>query len=286
MTKKIAIASLALLLFAAPALPFWGAFFAGIGKAVGKALGLPQGGLGLNGLMPVTVKAAQPVINEAQKRLAQLQLNNVIASDTLDHYMGVAGTLSSIGGFGRFRAQATNWMRSTAADRYGTSGPWISAVNGDTVGSSAVSAYGRAAAPVPDWSAALPTLPQEIRDSVLREHATLELADAASVRSMAVLGEGRRLAPQRRQANSQLEQAVLDSSAPSQALPALLGKVSVAQVRQIREVEQTNQLLDALLEAELADRKRNRDRLARSMRAAAEYRAMADSQPVPLWRMP
>ena len=286
MTRKIAIASLALLLLAAPALPFWGAFFAGIGKAVGKALGLPQGGLGLNGLMPVTVKAAQPVIDEAQKRLAELELNNLIASDTLEHYMGVAGTLSSIGGFGRFRAQATNWLRSTAADRYGTSGPWIRAVNGDAVGSSVVSAYGRAAASVPNWSAALPTLPQSLRDGVLREHATLELADAASVRSMAVLGEGRRLAPQRRQANSQLEQAVLDPSAPSQALPALLGKVSVAQVRQIREIEQTNQLLDALLETELADRKRDRDRLARSMQAAAEYRALADSQPVPLWRMP
>ena len=283
MTKKFAITTLALLLLAAPALPFWGAFFSGIGKAVGSALGLPQGGMGLAGLMPVSVKAAQPVIDEAQKRLSELQSINSIASDTLEHYTGVAGTLS---GLDRFRAQPTEWLRSAAADRFGNTGPWISAVNGDASGGGAVAAYGRAVAPVPDWTGALPTLPQEIRDGVLREHATLELADAAAVRSMAVLGGGRRLAPQRRQATSQLEQAVLDPSAPSQAMPALLGKISVSQVRQIRGIELTNQLLDSLLEAELADRKRDRDRLARSMQAAAEYRVMADAQPAPAWRMP
>lgn len=286
MTKKIAVTSLALLLLATPALPFWGGFFSAIGKAVGSALGLPQGGLGLSGLMPVSIKAAQPVIDEAQKRLTALQQSNSIASDTLAHYMGVAGTLTSLGSLSRFRAQPTDWLRSAAADRFGTSGPWISAVNGEAGGAGTVAAYGRAAAPVPDWSAALQNLPPDLRDSVVREHASLELADAASVRSMAVLGEGRRLAPQRRQANSQLEQAVLDPSSQSQALPALLGKVSVAQVRQIRGIEQTNQLLDALLEAELADRKRERDRLARSMQAAADYRAIADAQPAPNWRMP
>ena len=69
-------------------------------------------------------------------------------------------------------------------------------------------------------------------------------------------------------------------------MPALLGKVTVAQVRQIQSTEQTNQLLDALLEAELAGSKHKRDRLARSMEAAADYRAMASALPDPRWRMP
>ena len=57
-------------------------------------------------------------------------------------------------------------------------------------------------------------------------------------------------------------------------------------MRQVHGTEQTNQILDALLEAELAGLKRDRDRMARSMQAAADYRAQAVAAPVPNWRMP
>ena len=286
MTRKFTTLLLALLLLAAPAPSFWGAFFAGIGKAVGKAIGFTTGGIDAAGLMPVTVKSAKPVIDAAKDRLAQLQRMNSLASDTLNHYAGVAGTLRDLGSLQRFRAAPTQWLRSVSADRYGTSGPWARALNGAASAGGAVAAFGQAAAPVPDWTAALPTLPADLRAGVRREHATIELADAASVRSIAVLGEVRRLAPDRLRAHRELERAVLDPASASQALPALLGKVSVGQVRQIRGTEQTNQLLDALLEAELAGLKRDRDRLARSMEAAAEYRTMASAQPAPQWRMP
>jgi hypothetical protein len=83
-----------------------------------------------------------------------------------------------------------------------------------------------------------------------------------------------------------IERTALDPSPASQATPALLGKLTVGQVRQLRSAEQANQLLDALLEAELAASKRQRDRLARSMRAAAEYNELAAAQPAPQWRMP
>ena len=286
MTPRFAITLFAFLLVASPATPFWGSFFAGIGRAVGNAIGVPGTSPGLAGLMPVSVRAAQPVIDEAQKRLVQLQQLGSLASDTLDHYKGVSGTLREAGGLSRFDARPTRWLRSSAADRYGTSGPWVDAVNGAAGGNSAVAAYGRASAPVPDWTSALPTLPEPIRDGIRREFATLELADAVSVRSMAVQAEGRSLAPEIRRANTQLERAVLDPSSASQALPALLGKVSVGQVRQIRGIEQTNQLLDAMVEGQLADLKRQRDQLARSMETAAEYRAAAAAQPLPTWRMP
>ena len=286
MTKNAAIAILALLLMAAPAAPFWGAFFAGIGKALGSAIGIDTGAIDPAGLMPVTVKEAKPVVDAAQERLAALEGIQSVASDTLDHYSGVAGTLRDLASLDRFRAPATDWLESRSADRYGTSGPWTRALNGEVPASGAVAAYSRAAAPVPDWNAAMPTLPPQLRSAVRREHASIELADAASVRMMAVLGETRRHAPQRRRAHGELERSVLDPSQPSQSLPALLGKVSVGQVRQVRGTEQTNQLLDALLEAELAGLKRDRDRLARSMEAAAAYRALAASQPPPRWRMP
>ena len=86
--------------------------------------------------------------------------------------------------------------------------------------------------------------------------------------------------------NSELEAAALDPANAAQALPALLGKVAVGQVRQVSGTEQTNQLLDALLEAELAGLKRDRDRMARSMQAAADYRTQVASVPTPNWRMP
>ncbi len=286
MKRSIAI-TLSLLLFAAtPALPFWGAFFAGIGKAVGKAIGIPQMDGGLSGLMPVTVKAAKPVVNAANKRLAQLRQIHTTSTGALDHFSGIAGTLRDLGDLRQFRARASSWLRSASADRYGTSGPWMEALNGDTPRERAVPAYRRATAGVPDWGAALQSFDGPLRAGIRREHASLELADAAAVRSMAVLGETRRLAGERRSANTRLERAALDASPAAQSMPALMGKVSVGQVRQIHSAEHTNQLLDALLEAELAGLKRERDRMARSMQAAAEYRAMALAQPDPGWRMP
>ena len=286
MTRKLFIVLAFTLLLAAPAQPFWGAFFSAIGNAVGNAFGIGNGGLSVAGLLPVTVKEATPVVEAARFRLQELQRINAVATSTLDHYAGIAGTLRDLGSLARFRAQATQWLKSSAADRFGTSGGWSRVLNGATVHGGAVAAYGRASAPVPDWNTVLPTLPSALQDSVQREHATIELADAVSVRSMSVLGEMRRLAPDRQRAHGELERAALDPSNDSQALPALLGKVSVGQVHQVRGTEQTNQLLDALLEAELAGLKRDRDRLARSMNSAAEYRALAAAQPAPSWRMP
>lgn len=281
MTRKLALLLALTLLAAVPARPFWSAFISAIGNAVSGG-----SGFSLAGLMPVSVKEAAPVVAAAQDRLQELQDINAVATGTLDHFAGVTGTLGDLGPLNRFRADVSPWLQSVAADRHGTSGDWARALNGATVRGGPVGAYGRAAEPVPDWTGVLPTLPPEVQDAVRREHATVELSDAASIRSMSVLGELRRLAPQRRRAHDALEQDALNPATAAQAMPALLGKVSVGQVRQIRGTEQTNQLLDALLEAELAGLKRDRDRLARSMAAAAEYRAMAAALPPARWRMP
>ena len=286
MNRKLTILCILTLLLAAPATPFWGAFFSSLGNAVGNAFGFSSGGLNAAGLMPVTVKAAKPVVDAAKERLTELQNIHSMASETLEHYSGLAGTLRDLGSLQRFRAEATNWLGTTAANRFGTSGAWTRALNGESTPSAAVAAYSAAGAAVPDWSAALPSLPGPWQDGVRREHATLELADAASVRSLAVLGEIRRLAPDRRRANGELEASALNPANAAQAMPALLGKVAVGQVRQVRGTEQTNQLLDALLEAELAGLKRDRDRMARSMQAAADYRAEVAAAPAPNWRMP
>lgn len=286
MKRNLAILCVLFMLAAVPATPFWGAFFAGIGKAVGKAFGIGGGKLNAAGLMPVTIRSAKPVIDAAQQRLAELQRIQSMASSTLDHYAGVAGTLRELGSLDRFRAPAAAWLRSATANAHGTSRAWARALNGETAPGAEVAAYGAATAPVPDWTAALPTLPGPWRATVEREHATLELADAASVRSLAVLGALRRTAPRRDRAHDALENDALNPARDAQAVPALLGKVAVGQVRQIRGSEQTNLLLDALLEAEVAGLKRERDRLAHSMQAAAEYRALAAAQPPPNWRMP
>ena len=286
MTRKLTILCLLLVVLAAPATPFWGAFFSGIGKAVGKAIGIPQIGGGLDGLMPVTVKAAKPVVDAANERLGELQNIRSMAGGTLEHFSGMVGTLRDMQNLTDFRATATRWLRSATANRFGTSGGWADAINGDTPPGDVVDAYGRASAPVPDWSSAMLSLDTELQAGVRREHASLEIADAAAVRSLAVLGEARRLAAERRRAHDNLERAVLDSSNGSQSMPALLGKLTVGQVRQLSSVEQTNQLLDALLEAELATSKRERDQLARSMDAAASYSELVAAQPVPQWRMP
>ena len=286
MTRKLALLCVLLAVLATPATPFWGGFFAGIGKAVGKAIGIPQLGGGLSGLMPVTIKAAKPVVDAAKQRLGELQNIRSMTNGTLEHFSGMVGTLRDVENLTNFRATATRWLRSATANHFGTSGGWAAAINGDSPSGSVVDAYGRASAPVPDWTGAMPGLEMQLQAGVRREHASLEIADAATLRSMAVLGEARRLAAERRTAHDNLERAALNSSNAFQSTPALLGKLTVGQVRQLRGTEQTNQLLDALLEAELATSKRERDQLARSMRAAAEYTELATAQPAPQWRMP
>ena len=288
MTRALPLVFALMLLVAAPATPFWGAFFSSLGNAVGSALGLGSGVPLTSGLMPVSVNAAEPVVLAAQERLAELQQINTMAQQTLDHYSGATGTLRDLGNLARFATRTTAWHRSATANTYGTSAAWSSVVNGDVarLGAAAVNAYGQATAPVPNWRTAWRSLPSQWQIDVRREHATLELADAASVRSMAVLGTLRRNTLDRQRVDADLQRAALDPANGSQAVPALLGKVTVGQVRQIHGSEQTNQLLDALLETELASLKQERDRLARSMQMASTYRTMAAAQPLPQWRMP
>ncbi len=220
MNRRLTVLCILTLLIAAPATPFWGAFFSSLGNAVGSAFGFSSGGLNASGLMPVTVKAAKPVVDAARERLAELQRIHSMASETLDHYSGLAGTLRDLGSLQRFRAETTNWLRTTTANRFGTSGAWTRALNGESSPSATVAAYSAAGVAVPDWSAALPSLPGPWQDGVRREHATLELADAASVRSLTVLGELRRLAPERRRANGELEASALNPANAAQAMPA------------------------------------------------------------------
>ena len=282
MIRKPATLCLLLALAATPALPFWGALFGGLGKLVGKAFGIES----VSGLMPVTIKSAKPVVDAARQRLSELQDIRGVAGGTLDHFSGVLGTLRELQDLDSFKAPATHWLRSVAADRFGTSAAWTSALNGDLPSARVVDAYSQATVPVPDWDRALPALDPLLLARVQREHASLEIADAASVRSLAVLGEARALAAQRASAHDNLERAALDPSNASQSMPALMGKLTLGQVRQLRSAEQTNQLLDALLESQLAASKRERDQLARSMSAAAAYSELAGSQLPPAWRMP
>ena len=144
MNRKLTIVCILTLLLAAPATPFWGAFFSSLGKAVGNAFGFSSGSLNASGLMPVTVKAAKPVVDAAKERLTELQNIHSMASETLEHYSGLAGTLRDLGSLQRFRAEATNWLRTTAANRFGTSGAWTRALNGESTPSAAVAAYSRA----------------------------------------------------------------------------------------------------------------------------------------------
>ena len=286
MKHKLIIVTLVCLLAATPAQPFWGAFFKGIGKAVSSAIGFPGSAIDAAGLMPVTIKSAQPIMDAAQQRLQQLQEVKTTVNNTLDYYKGAIGTLRELGRLDRYLAPASSWFSSSTADAFGTSGNWVQVLNGTAGTNDIPAAYSKAVVQVPDWSSALHTLPGNLHAGIQQEHATLELTDAASIRAMAVLGELRRQAPATGQTLNELERAASDTSDQAHALPALLGKLSVGQVSQLRSNAITNQLLDVLVESNLARMKQNRDSLARSMQTAAEFEMLAAAQPNPNWRMP
>jgi hypothetical protein len=157
---------------------------------------------------------------------------------------------------GRYRALATPWRNSAAADTYGTTASWTAAVNS---GVGVQGGYQQATQQLNAYGSAFSKIPSEQLDRVKANYATVELTDGANQNTIDLLGRLRANAPQVAVAIRNLEADTLSSDPNLNSEIAVLNKINAANLVALRNGQDTNQLLVALAEQEVIDAKRKRD---------------------------
>ena len=170
-----------------------------------------------------------------------------------EHFLWMAKQLP---GLPRHKLSFTPWRFSNSTNIYGTSAGWTSAINS---GGGVVPGYRRATEPLRTFGAALASIPANQVDRVKRDFATVELTDAANLHGMEVLGLQRAKARANEVAIQNLEGASLSTSDRMNTEIAVLNKINAAGMMAIRASQDTNQLLVAVLEHQIAESKRRRD---------------------------
>jgi hypothetical protein len=157
---------------------------------------------------------------------------------------------------GRYRTLATPWRGSAATDTFGTTGPWIAAINS---GLGVQNGYQQAIQRLNAYGGVFSQIPTEQVDRVKVNYATVELTDGANQSAIDLLGRLRTNAPQVETAIQNLETDTLSSDPNLNSEIAVLNKINAANLVALRNGQDTNKLLVALAEQEVVDAKRKRD---------------------------
>lgn len=193
----------------------------------------------------------------------------------------------------RYRAAATLWRPSSAANTYGTTGRWLNTLN---TGIDAAGGYAEAAERLLTYDPVLGVLSADQADHVKRAYGTVELTDGATRTTLETVGRLRANASATDATIQRLEDDSLSSDPAMNTEIAVLNKLNAASLVYVRTGQDTNKLLVALAEADAVAAKRTRDAEARAItqhvrflsegkailtaQAAGASRAMLD------WRMP
>lgn len=170
-----------------------------------------------------------------------------------EHFLWMAKQLP---GLPRHALSYTPWRYSSSTDVYGTSGGWTQAVN---TGAGVIPGYRRATEPLRTFGAALANIPANQVERVKTDYATVELTDAANLHGIEVLGLQRAKAKANERAILELEAATLSTADEMHTHIAVLNKINAAGMMAVRASQDTNQLLVAVLEHQIAESKRRRD---------------------------
>jgi hypothetical protein len=172
----------------------------------------------------------------------------------------------------RHRLGWTPWRFSRSANTYGTTGAWTSAVN---TGTGVESGYRLATEPLKVFGGALGRIPANQIERIKTDYATVELADAANLHGMEVIGSQRAKAPSAEEAIQALESASLSTDDRMNTHIAVLNKINAAGMMAVRASQDTNQLLVTLAEQQIADSKRRRDAEAAEITDQIAFQASA-----------
>ena len=156
----------------------------------------------------------------------------------------------------RFRAPRAPWSLSSTANAYGTTGAWSAAID---TGNNVPGAYRQAVGALAAYGGALANVPADQLDRLEKYYGTVELADSANIAGIETLGSIRSNSTQVESAIQQLEDASLSSEPNLNTEIAVLNKINAASIIALRNAQDTNKLLAALVEEQLVQSKGQRD---------------------------
>ena len=188
-----------------------------------------------------------------------------------EHFLWMAKQLP---GLPRHALSYTPWRYSSSTDIYGTSGGWTQAVN---TGAGVIPGYRRAIEPLRTFGAGLVNIPANQVERVKTDYATVELADAANLHGIEVLGLHRAKAKANERAILELEAATLSTADEMNTHIAVLNKINATGMMAVRASQDTNQLLVAVLEHQIAESKRKRDAQAAEIMDHVAFQTNANS---------
>jgi hypothetical protein len=137
--------------------------------------------------------------------------------------------------------------------------------------------YRQATEPLRVFGAALGNIPGNQIERIKTDYATVELADAANLHGMEVIGSQRAQAPFAEEAFQGLESASLSTDDRMNTHIAVLNKIDAAGMMAVRASQDTNQLLVSLAEQHIAESKRQRDAEAAEIADHIAFQASARS---------
>lgn len=234
---------------------------------------------------------------EALQQLAQLEQQYTQLVETYhmieNQYQQMLRMATPDAMMARYRAATTQWTNSSAANLYGNTLGWTTAIN---TGQSVQSGYSAVAEPLANYGSALSNLPDDQAQRVERSYAGVELADGANLSAMQTLGDLRQNAEVVEAAIQNLENDSLSSDPAMNTEIAVLNKINAASVIGLKNTQDTNKLLVALAEQEILRTKEERDAESRAInnhvqflsqaKAAMASQAQDASAAMLAWRMP
>jgi len=193
----------------------------------------------------------------------------------------------------RYRALATPWRNSSAANTYGTTAEWIAGIN---TGLGVAAGYSGATQPLANYGAALDQIPADQLPRIKTHYATVELTDGANLSAIETIGRLRANSRAVEMAIQGLEDDSLSSDPDMNTEIAVLNKINAAGLITVRNAQDTNKLLVALAEQQIIEAKRKRDaetqainnhvRFMRDAKAVMAAQARGATEAMLAWRMP
>jgi hypothetical protein len=227
------------------------------------------------GLFTMPVFDATNYLN-ALDELAQLeqQLSQLVKTydQLVLEYNQMKWMAQRLPGLSNYTYLSAPWQSSTATNTYGSTGAWSNAVNS---GTSPGDGYSQAVDPLAVYGPAFALIPADQLERVKSDYASVELADAANIHSIAVLGSLRGKAGEAEESIRSLESATLSLDPDMNTEIAVLNKVNAAEIMGLRTSQETNELLVSLVEQTLTESKARRDSEAEAIDIDIAFRQNA-----------
>ena len=157
---------------------------------------------------------------------------------------------------GRYRLIATPYLNLIAPDTYGANAGWVYTAN---TGWEATSGYQTSTNPLQTYGPSLNQLSADEAQRIKTAYGTLELVDGLNVHALEMLGYVRRHSTDVELSLRRLEDDSFSRDPSLNTQVAVLNKINAATVSSVRMTKDTNQILIAVLETQLAEAKRRRE---------------------------